>query len=440
MTVPRTGPESLPAPAPRTALRRNPEYLRWLLGDLLLDAGTGIGAFAFPLVTYMVTEDLGTTGLVALVQGLGALVGLIPGGLLADRVERRRLRLLAGAIGALLQAVLVIVLLTGAAGAVVLAVLAFADRFRETLLGSASNAMLKQLVPTAQLPRAVSVNQGRQAAVEMASGPVGGALLGLSIVFPPLAQLLGNLGSVIATLSMRRRYHPRTASAVRTKVSEDLREALGWTISQPLRLQILAIASSVNLGANGLIFAVLLDLASDGVPATRIGLLNTVLAAAILLGAFLAPRLVDTVPTGVLAIAPVMLMALVGVFLATGPSMLLIGAAYAVLGIGIPAINASSQGFFTHITPVAMQGRVSSLMRVVSSSLMPLAPAMAGWGLDLVGLMPTMLVFAGVLALGALAGLLGRDLRRIPTAPQWERYAREEGLAVDEEEAPPAGG
>ncbi|WP_394214459.1 MFS transporter [Brachybacterium vulturis] len=419
------------APPP---LHRNPEYLRWLVGDLLLDAGTGIGAFAFPLVTFMVTEDLGTTGLVALVQGLGALVGLLPGGLLADRVERRRLRLLAGLIGAAVQAMLVIVLLTGVAGAVVLAALAFADRFRGTLLGSASNAMLKQLVPTTQLPRAVSVNQGRQAAVEMAAGPAGGALLGLSIVFPPLAQLLGNLGSVVATLSMRRRYHPRVAGAERTRVREDLREALGWMVSQPLRLQILAIASAVNLGANGLIFAVLLNLASDGVPATRIGLLNTVLAAAILLGAALAPRLVDTVPTGTLAIAPVVLMALVGVFLGLAPGMVWIGVAYVVLGIGIPAINASSQGFFTHITPVSMQGRVSSLMRVVSSALMPLAPAVAGWGLDLLGIMPTMLFFAAVLALGALVGMLGPDLRRIPTAPRWEVYARQEGLAVEEDE------
>lgn len=418
--------------APNIPLRRNPEYVRWLIGDLLLDIGTGIGAFAFPLVTFMVTDDLGITGLVALVQGLGALVGLIPGGLLADRVERRRLRLLAGVAGAVVQAVLVLVLLTGVAGAVLLAVLAFADRFRETLLGSASNAMLKQIVPTTQLPRAVSVNQGREAAVEMASGPLGGALLGLSIVFPPIAHLLGNLGSVAATLTMRRTYYPRAEGSERTKVGEDLREALTWMISQPVRLQVLALASAVNLGANGLIFTVLLDLASDGVPAAKIGLLNTVLAAAILLGAFLAPRLVDTVPTGALAIVPLLLMTAVGVFLASAPGMLWIGAAYAVLGIGLPAINASSQGFFTHITPIAMQGRVASLMRLVSSALMPLAPAVAGWGLDLVGTLPTMLVFAAVLALGSLVGLLGPDLRRIPTAPQWERYAREEGLAVEE--------
>lgn len=421
-----------PDPAGTTPLRRNPEYLKWLSGDLLQDMGTGIGAFAFPLITFMVTGSLEATGMVALVQGLGGLVGMIPGGLLSDRLERRRLRLLAGVTGALLQAVLVAVLLTGSACAAVLAGIAFLDRLRGSLLGNASNAMLKQIVPPAQLPRAVSVNQGREAAVEMGSGPAGGALLGLSLAFPPLAQLLGNLGSAAATLAMRGRYRPRVDGAAPTRVRDDLREAVTWMGRQPVRLQMLAIACAVNLGANGLIFAVLLDLADAGVPATRIGLLNTVLAAAILLGAFAAPRLVDAVPTGILAIIPVLLMAAIGVLLPFAPGMLWIAVAYAVLGFGIPAINASSQGFFTHITPVGMQGRVSALMRLVSSSLMPLAPAIAGWGLALGGPVPAMLFFAAVLAAGALVGLLGPHLRRVPTAPNWERYAREEGLSAEE--------
>jgi MFS family permease len=408
-------------------LRRNTEYLRWLLGDLLLDIGTGIGAFAFPLITFMVTDSLSTTGLVALVQGLGAVVGMIPGGLLADRVERRRLRLLAGLTGALVQLVLVVVLLGGWAGAVVLAALAFLDR------------MLKQIVPTTQLPRAVSVNQGREAAVEMASGPVGGALLGLAIVFPPLVHLLGNVGSFLATLSMRGRYRPRAEGSPPTRVVDDLREAIAWIRTQPIRLQMLAVSSAVNLGANGLIFTVLLDLADAGVPAARIGLLNTALAASILLGAFLAPRLVDSVPTGVLAIAPVGLMAVVGALLPLAPGMVWIAACYAVLGIGLPAINASGQGFVTHITPVAMQGRISALMRLVSLGVMTLAPALAGWGLELAGSGPTLLLFAGVLAVGTLVGVLGRDLRRLPVASQWERHARAEGLSVPEPGAQPPG-
>ena len=313
-----------------------------------------------------------------------------------------------------------------------LAVLAFLDRLRETALGSASNAMLKQIVPTRQLPRAVSVNQGREAAVEMASGPVGGALLGISLVFPPLAHLLGNLGSVLATLSMRGRYLPRTEGSAPTRLVDDLREAVAWIRTQPIRLQMLSVSCAVNLGANGLLFTVMLDLADQGVPATRIGLLNTALAASILLGAFLAPRLVDTVPTGVLAIAPVGLMALVGVLLPLAPSMVWIGVGYALLGIGLPAINASGQGFFTHITPVAMQGRVSALMRMVSLGVMTLAPALAGWGLDLAGATPTLLLFAGVLALGTVVGVLSRDLRRLPVSSRWEAHALAEGLSVPE--------
>jgi hypothetical protein len=335
--------------------------------------------------------------------------------------------------------VLVVVLLGGWAGAVVLAALAFLDRLRETTLGSASNAMLKQIVPTTQLPRAVSVNQGREAAVEMASGPVGGALLGLAIVFPPLVHLLGNVGSFLATLSMRGRYRPRAEGSPPTRVVDDLREAIAWIRTQPIRLQMLAVSSAVNLGANGLIFTVLLDLADAGVPAARIGLLNTALAASILLGAFLAPRLVDSVPTGVLAIAPVGLMAVVGALLPLAPGMVWIAACYAVLGIGLPAINASGQGFFTHITPVAMQGRISALMRLVSLGVMTLAPALAGWGLELAGSGPTLLLFAGVLAVGTLVGVLGRDLRRLPVASQWERHARAEGLSVPEPGAQPPG-
>ena len=48
------------AHAPRHApLHRNGEYMRWLLGDLLLDIGTGIGAFAFPLIIVTLAATFG---------------------------------------------------------------------------------------------------------------------------------------------------------------------------------------------------------------------------------------------------------------------------------------------------------------------------------------------------------------------------------------------
>lgn len=419
------------APAPQP-LRRNAEYRRWLLGDISLSLGTGIGTFAFPLVTYAVTGSLGATGLVGMIQGIGGLLGMIPGGLLADRFGRRRLRLLAGTTGAILQAVLIAVLLAGWGSVAVLATIAFLDRFRAALLGAASDAMLKQLVPPAQLARAAAVNEGRDAAVEMAAGPLGGVLVGLAVVFPPLAQLLGNLGSVLATWSMRGRYLPRIEDSAPTRIRDDLREAVAWTLSQRVRIELLGVATLVNLGTSGLLLTVLLHLTASGIPTGRIGLLNTVLAASILLGAFLAPRLVDRVPTGMLVTVPIMLLTTAGVFIPFAPGMLAISAAYAVMGIGLAPLNAAAQGFFMHITPVSMQGRIGALMGMVAMGLMPLAPAVAGWGLDLVGPRPTMFLFAAIIGLGALVVLGGKDLRRVPVASRWESYARDQGLAAED--------
>lgn len=414
-----------------TTLRENSEYRRWLVGDLVLDLGSGIGMFAFPLIALQVTGSLGATGLVGLAQGLGMLIGLLPGGLLVDRLERRRLRLLAAATGTLVQAVLIAVLLLGWGSLATLAILAFLDRLRGALLGGASDAMLKQIVPPALLARAFSVDEGREAAVEMIAGPIGGALLGLSILCPPLAQLLGNVGAFAATLSLRGRYRPRVEDAGPSRVRDDLREAVSWTFSQRVRLQMLGLAVTVNLGSNGLILTVLLHLAADGVPASRIGLLNTVLAAAILAGALAAPRLVDIVPTGVLTIVPVVGMAVLSALLPLAPSMPWIAGAYALMGLGLAPLNASSQGFFMHLTPVSMQGRINALTGLASMGLMPLAPMLAGWGLELLGSAPTMWIFAGVTALGALIAVISRDLRRVPTAAHWERFAREEGLVEE---------
>jgi len=282
------------------------------------------------------------------------------------------------------------------------------------------------------LPRAFAVNEGREAAIELGAGPLGGALLGISMLFPPLAQLLGNLGSVLATLTMRGRYRPRAEDAAPTRVRDELREAVAWAFAQPIRRQLLVAAATVNLGVNGLILTVLLDLADQGVPATRLGLLNSALAVSILLGALAAPRLVDRVPTGVLTVSALLLLAAVGTLIPIAPGLWWMAAAYAVMGLGLAPLNAANQGFFMHITPVAMQGRVNSLMGLIAMGLMPLAPMLAGWGLELVGTLPTMLLFSGVISLGTLSLLLGKDLRRVPVASKWEEHARAEGLAEPE--------
>ncbi|MFC0675766.1 MFS transporter [Brachybacterium hainanense] len=424
-------PAAVPAAPADIPLRRNREYRIWLLGDVLLSAGSGIGAFAFPLVTLAVTGSAAATGLVGLVQGIGGLLGLIPGGLLCDRVDRRRLRMLDGMLGALLQGILVLILLAGAGSVGILAALAVADRFRGALLGRSSDAMLKQIVTPRQIPRAVAVNEGRDAAVELGAGPLGGALLAVSLALPALAQLIGALAAGLTTLLLRGDYRPRAQDAPPTRVREDLREAGAWVLAQPIRLQLGAVAALINLGSNGLILTVTLSLALQHVPAVQIGLLSSVLGGSVLAGALLAPRIVEHIPTGLLILGQIMLMAVLGLVLALTDQVIVIAVVYAAIGLGIAPLNAASSGFFMLITPVAMQGRIGALMSLVATALMPLAPAVAGWGLDGLGRLGTMLIFAGICVLAVLITLCGSHLRAVPAARGWEEHARRRGLQAD---------
>lgn len=164
---------TLTAPVP---LRRNREYLLWFTGDVAAGIGSGIGQFAYPLIAFAVTGSLSVAGIVGMCGAIALLVGMLPGGVIADRVDRRRLRMLSGALGAAAQALLVAVLLGGAASLAVLATLTVVDRLRAALLGSASDAMLKRLAHPSQFPTAMSVNQGRDAAIELGAAPAGGAL------------------------------------------------------------------------------------------------------------------------------------------------------------------------------------------------------------------------------------------------------------------------
>ncbi|MFE5775959.1 MFS transporter [Brachybacterium sp. NPDC056505] len=418
------------------SLRRNAEYRRWLVGDVLLDAGAGIAAFAFPLVTLAVTGSVVAVGLVGLLEGIGGLIGMIPGGLLADRFDRRRLRLLASATGILTQAVLVAVLVGDVASVPVLAVLAFVHRLRGTLLGFASDAMLKQIVPPAQLPRAISINEGREAAIELGSGPASGALLAVHLALPALTLVIGHVGSLIATLRMSGDYRPRpaepTAGLSRSHLGRDLLDALRWSIAQPVRVQLGAVAALVNLGSNGALLTVTLMLAARGVPAAQIGLLSSVLAASILVGAVLAPRIVERVPTGIVVIGGLIVLAASTLAIPFAPSPWMIAMLYAVMGLPLPALNAGRGGFFLHITPTSMQGRVGALNALVAMGLMPLAPAIAGWGLAHAGAPMTLGVFAALCALAAVIAVIGPHLRSIPAAAGWVEHARLTGLAADE--------
>lgn len=426
------------------------EYRAWFAGDLLQDLGAGIAMFAFPLVCLAVTGSPVHAGTVGFFQGAGTLLGILPGGVLADRHNRRTLRLVSSGLGVLAQLALVALLLTGTATVANLAALAFLDRLRNSLLSPASNSMLKQVVPGRLLPNAVAANQGRDAAVTLATGPAGGALLAIHLYVPALAQIIGQLASMVATLRMRGDYRPgrscgdecsgragcpenseNSASSISTgrisRALAEFNESLRWIWDRTAVRVLLICACLLNLGWAGMMMSVTLGLADRGVEPALIGLLATALGCGALAGAVVAAKVVARVASGVLIVAGFLMCAGVVALVPFLPGLGWIGAVYALMGLIIPAVNAAVMGLVTLMTPNELMGRVGSVSQFFSSGAAAFAPALAGWGIGTLGWELTQSAFAFPTALAAFAMLASAQVRRIPASPQWENYLEETG-------------
>lgn len=159
-------------------------------------------------------------------------------------------------------------------------------------------------------------------------------------------------------------------------------EYLRWLTGEVL----LGIAAAlVNLGINGIILTVTLWLAQDGVSPALIGMLSTIMAASMLLGSVAAPTIVAVVPTGLLTVIELAMVAAAAACIPFLPNMWWIAAVFAAVAFGIAPLNAGLMGYFTLITPNELMGHVGAFMGMLTMGLTPLAPFVAGWGLNALG-------------------------------------------------------
>lgn len=406
--------------APVLPLSQNREYCWWLSGEIAREFGSAIGGFAFPLITLAITRDPALTGTVAFLGGMGTVFGTLPGGIMADRFDRRNLRMLSALLGVLIQAILITVLLAGLAYWWCLAIIAFLDRFRSSFLGFSSMVMLKQIVDSKQLPSAMAINQGRAAAIGMAGNPISGLLLSLATVLPAIVDLCCYGLAALTTVFMKGNYHPRIEENEKTSLLQDFKASFNWLKAEPLRYHLVIIALFGNLGLNGILMLVVLFLGSNHTDTAVIGLLYTCFAGAILLGSLVAGKVTKIFPVGKFFVVVVAYSALLSIALTFTDGSLWVWFLFVIL-LGLPnsPMNAGMGGYIMHIIPNELQGRVMSVIGLIGMGLVPLGQGFAGWGLSYLGLKPTLLIFAGVIGVGGLLALFSKPVRSIPKSDAW---------------------
>lgn len=424
-------------------LWRNTRYLTWLISDTSKGLAASLFGFAIPLIALIVTNDPAQAGIIAGAGMIARLLTTLAGGILADRHPRVLLMLIGSLIGVLLSAAFVLLALADAFTFGTLLVIDVLLAARTGLFDVAGESAIKEIVPAEAMGRAQAANQGRDAALQLAGGPLGGLLLGIGgwlvgvamtachLIAAITAWLLGRgarrdgIGDTAADAEPDAGADSGApASAPKPNAWAEIREGFSWLLSRPDLSGVLFITTIINLGFNSAITTVVYSLQQSGHSAVLIGTLSAALGAVMLIGAAVAPLLIPRIGAGKLAILSLACTtagaAAVSMITEPWPIVTVLAASVFLL----PALNAALLGYFMVATPTQLLGRANSAAGVLSMGALPLAPLIAGFGLTWIGREWTILASALICLVSVGLALGNRSLRALPVEAGWAEHAK----------------
>ncbi|AIY00922.1 hypothetical protein ART_1323 [Arthrobacter sp. PAMC 25486] len=450
-------------------LLANPNYRWWLATDTSTAFGSALHSFAVPLLTLYMTGSPAQAGIVAGIGQVGRILATLPGGVVADRHNRRTLMVTGGVMGLALAAALTLLQLTGLLSFWLLTVLNLLMSMRNGFFSSTSNAALKSVVQPRQIGPAMAANEARDSVVALSGGPVGGVLMGLGRALPFAATAAAHLLAIIAALMIRtdlrpiagssaaggdtgrgvavsapesaaavsapesapasapaaspRNFSPPAARRILRDFAGEASAGITWLFQRPELRGIVILATIINLGLNSAITAVVFGLQQRGETPAVIGMVSAGIGIGMLLGSFIAAPLVKRVGAGWIVIAGLLLMtAALAVlpFVHAVPAVMVV---QAVAILGGPAINAALLGYFMVAVPSDMLGRAGSALDLMTLGATPLSPLVAGFGYALLGWTGILLACAGLCAVAAFLALLNSRLRALPSSDHWADHA-----------------
>ncbi|MFE9256783.1 MFS transporter [Streptomyces sp. NPDC006879] len=419
-----------PPPAPKLAARparggmfsslRIRNYRLFALGQAVSNTGTWMQRIAQDWLVLSLTGSASAVGITIALQFLPMLLLGLYGGVLADRLPKRRLLLATQSAMGLTGLALAVLTLSGHVQVWHVYLIAFLLGLVTVVDNPARQSFVSEMVGKEQLANAVSLNSANFQSARLIGPAVAGVLI--TAVGSGYAFLLNGLSFAAPILSLvlmrARELHP-VERAPRGK--GQLREGLRYVASRPELIWPIVLVGFI--GTFGFNFPIWLSAFTDELfhgEAGTYGLLNTLIAAGSLAGALLAARR-GTSRLRLLVGAALLFGALLTVT-AFAPGFWLFAVLLVPIGMFGLTVNVTANSSVQMATDPEMRGRVMALFMMVFTGGTPLGAPLVGWITDVHGARIAMaaggivsaLAAVGVgLALARVGGLrLQVDLRR----------------------------
>jgi MFS family permease len=234
-------------PAGRFPALASPIYRRLLFGNTVATLGAFMQATAQGWLVLQLTNSPGLLGLVGAIAGLPTLFLAVVAGVLADRLDRRRLLAWSYGGAALLSAILAVLTITGAVAYWHVALIALAGGVLLTVQMPASQAIVSTVVDRAVLGGAIALNSAQYNLMRI----VGPSLAGLAIAAGGLAfGFVANAVAlvVVAVIFIRLPLAPtRAVGRLQAALWGDLRDGVRHVVADPILTTLVLLAAAPAL-------------------------------------------------------------------------------------------------------------------------------------------------------------------------------------------------
>lgn len=365
--------------SPTFASLRYVNYRLWFVGALVANVGTWMQRIAQDwLVLTVLTDDSGVAiGITTALQFAPMLLLSPWAGVLADRLDRRRLLIGTQTAQAALAAGLGVLVLSGAAQLWHVYLFATALGVVTAFDNPARQTFVADMVPRERLANAVGLNSASFNAARLIGPGVSGLLIaavGVGWVF--VINAVSFVGTIFALTRMRKDELQPRAAAPRGK--GQIREGIAYVRGRSDIVVIMVVMGVVStFGLNFQLTSAMMARVEFGRGAQEYGILGSVLAIGSLTGALLAAR--RERPRVRLVIGAAAGFGVASGVLALMPTYPLFVLACIPVGFASLTMMTAANSALQLSTTPAMRGRVMALYMVVFLGATPLGSPLVGW-------------------------------------------------------------
>lgn len=413
-----------------TPLLRNGNFQALWTSEAFAALAKEAAEVAYPLLILTTTGSAFYAGAVGSAQLLTASVMSIPGGTLADRVDRRMILIVCNLVRVVLLGLFALLIWTEDTNPFIIFGIAVGSAVCLGVSNPTGLAVIKQLVPPSQLTQATAQNQVRYFAATMGGPPLGGSLFAVGRAFPFLSSAVAFLVSTVLLLFIRKPLKVENAAPGEKRHAV---EGFKFLARQPvLRLLIIWImGSNMAFTHTGVFLALIATAESRGASPAFTGMLLSIAGVGGLVGSLLAGPIIKRVRPPVLFLTAAWIGPVAAVLLANVSGLIPLGIIVACVFLRGPVTSALFLAYLAAMAPDKVQGRVLGAVMFMSMIAAPIGVFSVGTIFDLAGATWVFTTMAIVSALAALP-TLSPVIRKL--APP-EHYA-DAGAAPDAHPTP----